>query len=109
MVTIYLNGTVTPFTSAVYADATSNSVLGNPFVTADGDINFYLDAPQRVDLGIQPPGQAQVILHDIDIEAAGIASGSLGLISGSTIADSVFEGPGYQLNPLGLFLYQEGS
>lgn len=107
MVTIFLNGTTTPFTNAIYASATSNVVLSNPFVTQDGNISFYLDAGQRVDLGIQPPGKAQVILPDIDVEAASIDSGSLGLISGATIASSVFEGPGYQLNSNGLFLYQE--
>jgi hypothetical protein len=109
VVTIFLNGTTTQFTNAVYADATSNTLLGNPFVSADGNVDFYLDTSQRVDLGIQPPGLPQVILHDIDVEVSGIASGSLGVISGSTITNSVFEGPDYQLNPSGLFLYQEGS
>jgi hypothetical protein len=58
----------TLITQPVYADATSGNALGNPFITVSGNVNFYLAWPQRVDLGIQVPGQAQVFFPDVDVD-----------------------------------------
>lgn len=56
----------------LYADATSASTLTNPFITASGDISFYLPFPLRVDLGVQVPGQAQAFFPDVDVTTSGI-------------------------------------
>ena len=74
MVSIYLSGTTTLDTEPVYADGSSGTLLGNPFATSTGIIDFYLAAPERVDLGIQPPGLPQVIMPDIDVNEAEASS-----------------------------------
>jgi hypothetical protein len=77
VVSIYLNGTMTLDSEPVYADGSSNTQLGNPFVTATGVIDFYLASPERVDLGIQPPGVAQTVFPDIDVNEAEASSVTL--------------------------------
>lgn len=57
----------TLITGAVWADATSGNKMTNPFIATTGIIDFYLDFPQRVDLGVQVPGQAQVFYPGIDV------------------------------------------
>lgn len=61
------NGPGTLIAGAVYADETSAGVMTNPFVTTTGVIDFYLDFPQRVDLGVQLPGRAQVYYPAVDV------------------------------------------
>jgi hypothetical protein len=56
----------------LYADATSAATLTNPFITTSGDVHFYLPFPLRVDLGVQVPGQAQVLFPDVDVITSGI-------------------------------------
>lgn len=58
-------GTLT--TLPLYADASSGSLLTNPFIASSGAISFYLMLPTRVDLGIQVPGQAQVFFPDVNV------------------------------------------
>lgn len=89
MVSIYLSGTMTLDTEPVYADGSSSTQLGNPFVTATGVIGFYLAAPERVDLGIQPPGEAQVVFPDIDVSESGASSITLTFPGGGTSSTQV--------------------
>lgn len=77
VVSVFANGTTSLLTEPIFADGTSSDVLGNPFATDDGNVSFYLAAPERVDLGIQPPGLTQAIITDIDVEVASSASVSL--------------------------------
>jgi hypothetical protein len=62
-------GTLT--TLPLYADASSGTLLTNPFITTTGAVSFYLPLPARFDLGIQVPGQAQVFFPDV---SAGVPS-----------------------------------
>jgi len=67
------NGTQlgTLITLPLYADATSGTMLTNPFIAPTGDISFYLPFPLRIDLGVQVPGQAQAFFPDVDVLRAG--------------------------------------
>jgi len=84
VVSVYVNGTTTPpsgggtlLSSPIYPDGSSSALLTNPFTTPDGNVSFYLDASQRVDLGIQPPGGQLVIYPDIDVEIPSASSAVL--------------------------------
>jgi hypothetical protein len=57
----------TLITGTVYADATSGNAMTNPFIATTGVADFYLAWPQRVDLGVQVPGQAQVFYPAVDV------------------------------------------
>lgn len=79
---VYANGTTANGTQAgsyitgtVWADGSSQTVLGNPFVSGNGDISFYLDASLRVDLGITVPGFAAAYFPDVDVLSAAAAAG----------------------------------
>lgn len=41
--------------------------MTNPFIATGGVVDFCLAFPQRVDLGIQVPGQAQVFYPAVDV------------------------------------------
>jgi hypothetical protein len=41
--------------------------IGNPFLSANGIIDFYLANPQRVDIGYVVPGQAMAIMSAVDV------------------------------------------
>lgn len=105
VVSIYLSGTMTLDTEPVYADGSSNTQLGNPFVTATGEIDFYLASPVRVDLGIQPPGVAQQLMPDIDVNEAGASSLTLtfpGAGTSSTQVGSTAAAGGNQASAFGV-------
>jgi hypothetical protein len=89
-VTILVNGTSTPVGLPLYVDGTSSDLLANPFITQDGTIDFYMDAPQRVDIQIAPPGETSVIIPDIDVQVSSLTTVSL-----------VFTGAGTQSTAVG--------
>jgi Head domain of trimeric autotransporter adhesin len=81
VISVYVNGTTTPpsaggtlLSQTLYSDGSSGATLSNPFTTPDGNVSFYLAAPQRVDLGVLPPGGQLVIYPDIDVEEAAVSS-----------------------------------
>jgi len=80
VVAVYQNGTGNTsqalITNPIYSDETSSNLLPNPYTTPDGNINFYLDGPQRVDLGITPPGATPYVIMDVDVLASGATPGS---------------------------------
>lgn len=71
VVAVYQNGTGNTtqvlISNPIYPAQTGSATLSNPYTTPDGNINFYLDAPQRVDLGITPPGASPYVLSDVDV------------------------------------------
>jgi hypothetical protein len=80
-VSVFQNGTTsdgtqpgTLITGTVYGDAFSATPTTNPFISTSGDIDFYLEFPLRVDLGVQVPGQAQVFFTDVDVLRTGIVA-----------------------------------
>src|SRR5690349_18584328 len=73
-VSIFDNGTTTLLGVPIYADGTTATLLPNPYITPDGNLSFYLDAPQRVDVEIAPPGQTAMIIPDLDVEISGVTT-----------------------------------
>lgn len=53
---VYLEGTQVLIPVPVYADASSGTVLGNPYTHQGGDIVFFLPFPLRVSIGFKPAG-----------------------------------------------------
>ncbi len=57
----------TLITQPVYPDGFSAAPMTNPFISQTGAADFWLPYPQRVDVGVQVPGQAQVFFTDLDV------------------------------------------
>lgn len=60
-------GTVAQVDFPLYPSSDSMTPLSNPFISSDGVINFYCEAPMRVDLGVVAPGQEEVFYYDVDV------------------------------------------
>lgn len=56
-VAVRLPGTTVNVPGTIFAHPISGATLANPFTAAAGSIDFYLQAPQVVDLQVTPPGQ----------------------------------------------------
>src|SRR5579859_6746983 len=75
VVTVLVNDTTSPLGLPIYSDDSTPALLSNPWTTPDGNIDFYLDAPQRVDISVAPPGESAVIFSDIDVEVTADSPG----------------------------------
>jgi hypothetical protein len=63
-------GSTLPISQPIYSDNNSTNTLPNPFVCSTGVIDFYLNAAQRVRIGITPSGDStEVYFEDIDVSA----------------------------------------
>lgn len=62
---VYLEGTQVPLPVPIYADASSGTVLGNPYTHTGGNIVFYLPYPLRVSIGIKPAGAAAPVIASV--------------------------------------------
>jgi hypothetical protein len=60
-------GTETLISDPLYPDNATVSSMTNPFISVDGTLNFYLDVPQRVRLGVTKPGSDEIFFDDVDI------------------------------------------
>lgn len=54
-------------TLPVYVHATGTDTYALPISVPDGILDFYLDLPQRVNLGVTTPTLAEVIFNDVDV------------------------------------------
>jgi hypothetical protein len=70
-ITLFNAATTTPITPVVYSTDVGNNVLTNPYVSATGQIDFYLDDPMRVRIGIVQGGLPMQYYEDMDVLAAG--------------------------------------
>jgi hypothetical protein len=77
-VTVFEPGTTTPISQVIYSSATGNNILTNPFVSATGVIDIYLDQPARVRFGIVHGGLPMQFYEDVDVLAAGSDSQHFG-------------------------------
>jgi hypothetical protein len=87
VVQVMQNGISALLNDPLYPDDSSSTNLSNPFTSTDGNVDFYLDVPQRVDLVITAPGQAPATYPDIDVNepvTAGLALTFPGLGTSST-------------------------
>lgn len=83
-ITLFEPGTTNPIADTVYADATSSTLLTNPFVNSNGLIDFYLANPRRVDIGILQGNLPIFYYRDQDVLAAGSDSPHVGAGTNST-------------------------
>jgi len=77
-------GTVNPIAAPIYATDTDVAALSNPFTTTSGVVSFYVDTPQRVRIGITPPGASERFIEDIDVGASGGGGGDSSHVGGGT-------------------------
>jgi hypothetical protein len=77
-VTVFEPGTTTPISQVIYSSDTDNNVLSNPFVSATGVIDIYLDQPARVRFGIIQGNLPMQFYEDVDVLAAGSDSQHFG-------------------------------
>lgn len=68
-VAVYRNGTTTPLTQPLYAGDTGTATLANPFSFANGQVEFYLQAPERVRVAITPTDSATQNFDNVDVSA----------------------------------------
>ncbi len=57
--------------STVYAEATGGVTRTNPWETTDGEVDFYLDAPERVKIGVKVGSDPEEFWDDIDVLGVG--------------------------------------
>lgn len=77
-------GTTVQLADTLFADASSGTLLANPFQTAGNDVSFYLTNQQRVRLGVTVSGLPEVFWDDVDVLASGTESPHLGSNANST-------------------------
>lgn len=77
-VTVYNPATTNPITPVIYGSDTGTDVLTNPHVSNTGVIDFYLDLPTRVRIGVVQGGLPEQFYEDVDVLAAGLDGQHLG-------------------------------
>jgi hypothetical protein len=60
---------VTLLSDTVYADFGDDTVLGTSFTVANGVVDFWLDNPQYVMLGLTPPGQLEYFIDNVVVDS----------------------------------------
>jgi hypothetical protein len=58
----------------IYADATGGTTRTNPWTTTTGEVDFYLDAPDRVRIGVQVGTDPEEFWDNVDVTAVGTDS-----------------------------------
>lgn len=71
-ITVYDPGTTTLITPVLYGSDSGSDVLSNPYVSSTGVIDFYLDIPARVRIGVIQGGLPVQYYEDVDVLAAGV-------------------------------------
>lgn len=59
--------TTTEITEALYENDTDTITLPNPFTSVDGVIDFYMEQPFRVRIGIKFPNESERFFNDVDV------------------------------------------
>jgi trimeric autotransporter adhesin len=62
-------GTTTAYGQTIYADATGGTTRTNPWATTLGEVDFYLDAPDRVRIGILVGAGPEEFWDNVDVTA----------------------------------------
>lgn len=58
-VRVLADGASTNLTDPLFTTDAGSGVLTNPFTSSNGKIDFYLDNPQRLQIGVTPPGSGE--------------------------------------------------
>lgn len=64
-------GTTDLYGQTIYSDAADGGTYTNPWTTATGEVDFYLDAPDRVRIGVQVGASPEEFWDNIDILGVG--------------------------------------
>lgn len=89
-------GTTTAIAETLYTSDTGTTTLVNPFQASDGLVDFYLDASKLVSFTISRPGQADVLIEDIQVGVpAYIDEDVLVFSTGQALAPMTGEGTFY--------------
>lgn len=59
--------TTDEITEALYPNDTDTTPLPNPFTSVDGVIDFYMEQPFRVRIGIKFPNESERFFNDVDV------------------------------------------
>lgn len=82
-------GTTNLIADPIYPDDTTITPQTNPFITASGAVDIYIDTPQRVDIGVTPVGATEQIVANIDIGAVGGGGGDTNHVGTGTASTQV--------------------
>lgn len=70
-ISVFNPGTTDLITPVLYTSDTGSGVLTNPYISATGLIDVYLDEPMRVRFGVVQGGLPMQFYEDVDVLAAG--------------------------------------
>jgi hypothetical protein len=66
-VALYNPGTTTIISDTLFTSDSGGTTLTNPFISSNGTVDFYLNTPRRVDMGITPVGGTEIIVSNLDV------------------------------------------
>jgi hypothetical protein len=73
-VRLLVPGGTDPYPQLIYSDATGGTTLTNPWTTTSGEVDFYLDAPDRVKIGITVGTAPEEFWDNVDVTSTGFDS-----------------------------------
>lgn len=62
-------GTTTTYGQTIYTEATGGTTYTNPWTVTNGEIDFYLDAPDRVRIGVKVGSDPEEFWDNVDVVA----------------------------------------
>jgi hypothetical protein len=68
-VRLLVPGTTTFYGQTIYAQATGGTTYTNPWTVTTGEVDFYLDAPDRVRIGVQVGADPEEFWDNVDVTA----------------------------------------
>lgn len=83
-VSLFDSGTTNLITDLIYSDDSTTTPNFNPFISSNGIIDFYIDDPRRLDIGIVDGDNSIQYIFDQDVLSAGSDSPHIGAASQST-------------------------
>ncbi|MFE6000317.1 hypothetical protein ACFQ6C_26210 [Streptomyces sp. NPDC056454] len=83
-VRLLIPGSTELFPDMIYAEATGGATRTNPWTIDTGEVDFYLDSPSRVQIGILVSVAAEEFWNDVDVLAVNSDSSHLGVGQDST-------------------------
>ena len=66
-VTVYEAGTLTPLTDPLYVNETGSVEQTNPFEVNDGIVDFYVDSPRQIKVGLRAPNGVERFFDNQDV------------------------------------------
>ena len=104
-VRLLVSGTSTTYGQTIYTQATGGTTYTNPWTVTTGEVDFYLDAPDRVRIGVKVGTDPEEFWDNVDVVAvnsdsthpgAGDQSLQIGVGAGATGVHATALGQGAQ-------------